>query len=199
MFESIISLSVATVLLLGSPGPAPLAIAATGATYGTREGIPFLVGILCGLLFAIIGATLGMAVLLNSFPDVRFILQVVGGLYIVYIAQKIARAPVLSIGNETVSKPSLLDGFILNLINPKAYAAFLAIFSQFLLPFKTQFSSYLATGLICFLIAVIVDSAWLALGAFLRPIFESPNSARAIRVIFAVLMVGAVIFASFIS
>ncbi len=199
MFESIISLSVATALLLGSPGPAPLAIAATGATYGTRKGIPFLVGILCGLLFAIIGATLGIVVLLNSFPDVRFILQVVGGLYIVYIAQKIARAPVLSSSNETGPKPSLLDGFILNLINPKAYAAFLAIFSQFLLPLKTQFSSYLATGLVCFLVAVIVDSAWLALGAFLRPIFESPNSARAIRVIFAILMVGAVIFAFFIS
>ena len=196
MWESILSLSIATALLLGSPGPAPLAIAATSAAFGMKNGIPFLIGILCGLMFAIVGATFGIATLLNTFPDIRLTLQVIGALYIIYIAQKIARAPVLDhLNNRGASKPSLLDGFILNLINPKAYAAFLAIFSQFLLPLETQFSSYLATGLICFLIAVIVDSAWLVLGGFLRPFFESPKSARFIRIVFAILMVSAVFFA----
>lgn len=37
MLESIVSLIVATLLLLGSPGPVPLALAATGATYGFRK------------------------------------------------------------------------------------------------------------------------------------------------------------------
>lgn len=42
MLESIVSLIAATGLLLGSPGPAPLALAATGATFGIRRGAPFL-------------------------------------------------------------------------------------------------------------------------------------------------------------
>lgn len=57
MLESIVSLIAATGLLLGSPGPAPLALAATGATFGIRRGAPFLAGILLGLSVAIIGAS----------------------------------------------------------------------------------------------------------------------------------------------
>lgn len=65
MLESIVSLIAATGLLLGSPGPAPLALAATGATFGIRRGAPFLAGILLGLSVAIIGASIGLAALLD--------------------------------------------------------------------------------------------------------------------------------------
>lgn len=195
MYESLISLVVATALLLGSPGPAPLALAATGATYGIGKGAPFLVGILSGLAVAIIGAIIGIAALFNAFPSIKVTVQVMGALYIIYVAQKIARAPVLGAdGSSSESPPRLIDGFILNLLNPKAYAAFLAIFSQFLLPSHSELSSYLLTGVVCFLVAVVVDVAWLVLGSVLRPVFETPRSARIMRVIFAVLMVAAVIW-----
>ncbi len=196
MFESIISLIVATSLLLGSPGPAPLALAATGATYGIKPSIPFLFGLLGGLAIAIIGASVGFAALFSAFPNVKSIVQVAGALYIVYLAQKIARAPVLGLSDEvSESSPTLIDGFVLNLLNPKAYAALLAIFSQFILPLQTDSLSYIATGIICFMVAIIVDIAWLALGGVLRPFFASPTSARILRVTFAVLMVAAVVFA----
>tara|TARA_R110002167_G_scaffold45324_3_gene136307 strand:- start:103446 stop:104063 length:618 start_codon:yes stop_codon:yes gene_type:complete len=193
MLESLISLVVATALLLGTPGPAPLALAATGATYGVKKGAPFLVGILSGLAVAIVGATVGIAALFNAFPSVKVTVQVMGALYIIYVAQKIARAPVLSPdGGSSELPPRLIDGFILNLLNPKAYAAFLALFSQFLLPSNSELLSYLSTGVVCFLVAVIVDVAWLVLGSALRPIFETPRSARIMRVSFAVIMVAAV-------
>ena len=196
MLESIISLITATGLLLGSPGPAPLALAATGATYGIKNSIPFLLGILSGLAVAIIGATVGIAALFSAFPNVKLIVQIAGALYIVYVATKIARAPtLLSSDKNSGPTPIFIDGFILNLLNPKAYAAFLAIFSQFLLPLQTNLLSYFATGVICFMVAVFVDVAWLALGGILRPVFESPKSARILRVTFAVLMVVAVLFA----
>ena len=54
--------------------------------------------------------------------------------YICYLVWKIATAPVLDIQSASPGdSPGLRDGFILNLINPKAYAAFLSLFSQFLL------------------------------------------------------------------
>jgi len=196
MFDSIISLIAATTLLLGSPGPAPLALAATGATYGIKNGIPFLLGILGGLAVAILGATVGIAALFSALPNIKLMVQIAGALYIVYVAQKIARAPVLSSSDKTSgSSPTFIDEFILNLLNPKAYAAFLAIFSQFLLPLQTNLLSYATTGIICFMVAVFVDIAWLVLGGALRPVFESPKSARILRVTFALLMVAAVVYA----
>tara|TARA_R110000868_G_scaffold134523_8_gene346584 strand:+ start:997 stop:1587 length:591 start_codon:yes stop_codon:yes gene_type:complete len=194
LLEAFISLVTATALLLGSPGPAPLALAATGATYGVKPGIAFLIGILTGLLFAIVGATAGLSALFSAFPSFRVICQIIGAVYIGYVAFKIATAPVVATKDVHVA-PTFKDGFILNILNPKAYAAFLAIFSQFLLPFSNVAIAYIATGITCFLVATAVDIFWLCFGGFLRPIFSHPVQAKIIRLIFAILMIGAVIYA----
>ena len=195
MIESLATLISVTALLLGSPGPAPLALAATSATFGIKKGFPFLIGILSGLAVAILGSVFGFAVLFSTYPNVKLVLQITGALYIVYVAYKIASAPVIPIASETSERvPSFLDGFILNLINPKAYAAFLAIFSQFSLPLENVSISYLFTGLVCFFVAVIVDILWLCLGGFIRELFTEPRKARLLRIVFSVLMVLAVIW-----
>ena len=194
MLESFILLITTTALLLGSPGPAPLALAATGATFGIKKGAPFLAGILFGLTVAIVGATAGLAALFSQFPSVRLICQVIGGAYILYVAYKIASAPIIT-SNTNSEAPSFKDGFILNLLNPKAYAAFLAIFSQFLLPFSDTYIGYIVTGFTCLAVAAVVDTLWLMFGGLLRPVFTKPTQARFIRIVFALLMVIAVIYA----
>ncbi|GGD77888.1 LysE family translocator [Lacimicrobium alkaliphilum] len=194
MLEPLLSLVIATGLLLGSPGPAPLALAATGAIYGVKRGTPFLLGILSGLSFAIIGATAGLAALFASFPNIKTTFQLLGAVYIAYLACKIASAPVVA-SNAFQSAPGFKDGFILNLLNPKAYAAFLAIFSQFLLPFEDSAVGYIITGITCLLVATVVDALWLCLGGILKPVFSHPIQARVIRIAFALLMLGAVIYA----
>lgn len=194
--EAIISLITATALLLGSPGPATLGLAGVGATLGFRGGMPFLAGILTGLCVVIIGTTLGLATLFEAFPSVQMTVQIIGGLYILYIAIKIATAPHLTDANASKqTAPKFRDGFMLNLLNPKAYAAFMALFSQFLLPVATGYLAFFATAVVCFMVAVVVDAIWLALGGVMRPLFQHPRQARLIRIIFAVLMVAAVLWA----
>ncbi len=41
MIEGILTLILVTTLLLGSPGPAPLALAGISAAFGIRRGMPF--------------------------------------------------------------------------------------------------------------------------------------------------------------
>jgi len=196
VIEAIATLITTTFLLLGSPGPAPLALAATGASHGFRKGVPFLAGILAGLAVAIVGAIAGLATLFATVPELRFTIQIAGGAYICFIAFKIATAPVVDSDSGSISKaPGFADGFILNLLNPKAYAAFFAIFSGFLLPLTGITFSYLVTGIICFLVAVIVDILWLYFGNLLKPLFQKPREARILRTTFALLMVIAVFLA----
>lgn len=194
MFEAFVSLVAATTLLLGSPGPVPLALAATGAVFGFRAGVPFLIGILSGLAVAISLGSAGLALLFESVPSSRFVVQICGALYICYVAFKIATAPILTAHDSTnESTPRFRDGFILNLLNPKAYVAFLALFSQFLLPFSSSLLRTITTALVAFGVAIVVDTIWLAMGSMLRPVFESPKFARPTRIIFGVLMVVAVV------
>ena len=196
LLESFIVLITSTALLLGSPGPAPAALAATGATFGVRRGVPFLAGILSGLSVAIIGATAGLAAMFSQFPNFRIVCQFIGAAYILFIAYKIASAPVVT-KQDSQAAPRFRDGFILNLLNPKAYAAFLAIFSQFLLPFTDTYIAYVVTAITCLVVATAVDILWLLFGGALKPVFSKPKQARAIRILFAILMVIAVVYALF--
>ncbi len=195
MIEAIVTLVLVTTLLLGSPGPAPIALAGTSATFGVKRGVPFLIGILTGLCFAILGAALGLAAVLSTHHYAKVTLQLIGGLYILYVAVKIASAPTLvSHSQDEMNVPAFLDGFILNLINPKAYATFFAIFSQFLLPLESNISAYVFTALVCLLVATFVDTLWLCLGGLIGPLFREPRKARSLRILFAILMVAAVVW-----
>jgi threonine/homoserine/homoserine lactone efflux protein len=193
MQEAIVALVIATAALLGSPGPATLSLAAVGASSGVSKGLPYYLGILSGLLFAMLGAVVGIATILSKWPQASFSIQLVGASYIFYVAWKIATADTAS-EDGTVNHPGYRDGFILNILNAKAYAAFLALFSQFLLPVDDLRVAYLATATVCFAVAVVVDAAWLFAGGILQSLFREPKTARTIRLLFGLLIVASVIW-----
>jgi threonine/homoserine/homoserine lactone efflux protein len=195
MLESIITLIIATAVLLGSPGPATLSLAAVGASFGVSRGLPYLAGILLGLMVAMAGAILGVATLFSRWPEAKLITQLLGAAYLLYVSYRIATAPILVAGeNEQADIPGLRDGFILNILNPKAYAAFFVLFSQFLVPFEGAKLRYAVTYIIIFAVAILVDSLWLLIGSGIRSVFASRKYARSVRVLFALSIVVATLW-----
>ncbi|KID56114.1 lysine transporter LysE [Pseudoalteromonas luteoviolacea] len=188
MLEAIISLAFTTFLLLGSPGPAPLALAAVGASSGVREGVPFLLGILSGLLVAIVASATGLGALLLSFPQLTHVLQVAALLYLLYVAYKIAtnKSALSSTGDKSVG---FMDGFILNLFNPKAYAACIAIFANVALPFESQVQASVVAASILFAVAIVADALWLYFGGVLHRVVKTSQQLRYLRLFFASLLV----------
>ncbi len=194
MTEALVSLLLATLMLMGSPGPATLALAATGASVGFRRGLPFFLGIMSGLAVVISGAALGLATLFENLPQLRLLVQSLGTVYICYLAYKIATAPLITDSvNNSQSSPGYMDGFILNLLNAKAYAVFLAVFSQFLLPAESVSLSFAATGLVCFAMGLTVNTSWLWFGSAISPLFRQQRPARILRTVFALLMIASVV------
>ena len=195
MTEAIITLSIATAILLGSPGPATLSLAAVGASFGVSRGRPYLSGILLGLMFAMAGAIFGVAAVFSRWPEVKFATQLLGAAYLFYVSYRIATAPVLVAGeNDQIDIPGLRDGFILNILNPKAYAAFFVLFTQFLVPLESVSAGYAVTYVIIFAVAILVDSMWLVIGSGIRSIFANRKYARTVRVLFALSIVIATVW-----
>ena len=194
MNNAIIELVIGTVLLLGSPGPVPIALAAVSATYGIRRGLPFYFGNLSGLVVAIIAAGMGLAVLFSTFPGLKLAFQIAGGLFIVYVAWKLSSAPASSNNSREAAEhaPSFLNGLALSVLNPKAYVAFMAIFSQFMLPLSSASVSLALTGVVCLLLVVVIDFIWLSCGTIIAPLLQKPGYGRLIRILFSVAMVVAV-------
>jgi len=192
MQESILNLILVTVLMLGSPGPALIALAASGAHFGFRKSMPFLSGILVGIGLVITATVAGLALLLEQNSSVKVSLQIFGSIYILYIAYKIVFKPLLTTSSGTEDVPRFFEGLILNCVNPKAYAAFIAIFSQFLLPTENTQNSWTLTAIIVFVVVAVLDICWLYFGQLIKIIWHHPKYGQLIRVLMAISMLLAV-------
>ena len=155
----------AGIALTGSPGPATLSIAATGAAFGRRRGLPFYFGIQIGMVLVMVITASGAAALILALPGVRPVVAIVVTLYFGYLAYRIATAPPLSDTQAERHPPSLVAGVLLSLANPKAYASMAALFSGFVLIADT--AAIDAGVKLVILIGIIgaVDMGWLFTGA----------------------------------
>ncbi|WP_411818137.1 LysE family translocator [Hyphococcus sp. DH-69] len=186
--ENFLALTMVSAALLGSPGPVPIALAGVGASNGVRKGVPFLIGILLGLSIVVIASVAGITALISKSEIIANTLFFFSISYLGYVAWKIANSPI----NSTTDKsriPTGRDGFILNLTNPKAYAAISAIVSSFTLSIEPLSLALVITGGVILLVAMIVDAIWLFAGSALSPLFSSAKYGRALRVFFAATMI----------
>jgi threonine/homoserine/homoserine lactone efflux protein len=174
--------------LTGSPGPATLSLAATGAAFGAREGLGYMVGIVAGVIAVMALVASGLTGLMLALPGARPILAAIAATYIVWLAWRIATAPPLR-EQARARPPSILAGFVLALLNPKAYAAMAALFSGFVLISERPELDAALKALLLVAIMIAVDLAWLVAGSALTRCFREPTLNRAINVAFAVLLV----------
>lgn len=192
MLTSLGLLILAAASILGSPGPAPLSLAATGASAGLKGGLPYLAGLVLAIGIDCAAVALGLGALISGGGAVTTVLLVFSVAYILYIAWKIASAPVLGDAASDAKVPGFRDGLILNLTNPKAYAAIAAVYAGFPLPIDQRFLQLTVMGLAVLMVALVVDLIWLAAGSTLTGIFRNPRWARPVRILFALMMLVAV-------
>ena len=185
----------AAVALAGSPGPATLSLTATGAAFGARRGIAYLLGIVVGMAAVMAIVASGVVGLLLAVPGATPIVTVLAAAYFLYLAWRIATAPPLAADTAQGRAPTFTGGLLLSLVNPKGYAAMAALFSGFVLvQERLALDIAIKMGVLVFIIAA-VNVAWLMAGAALTRFFREPRTNRAINVTFAVLLVASVVFA----
>ncbi len=178
--------------LTGSPGPANLSLAAMGAAFGARRSLAYQGGAVFGMLVIMTATASGLAALLLALPAVREVAVALAAAYILWLAWKIASAPPRAAAAVSAARPpSFLGGCLLQLANPKAYAAMAALFSGFVLQADAPVADALwKIGLLLAVIA-LVTTAWLHLGTLLGRLARRPALDRAIKLAFAVSLVAA--------
>ena len=190
--EDLLGFVLAGFALAGSPGPATLSIAATGAAFGARRGVGYMTGIIIGMVIVMGVTATGVTGVLLAAPGATPIVAGMAAAYIVYLAYRIASAPPLAERAGQGRRPSFSSGVFLSLVNPKGYAAMAVLFSGFVLV-RERFELDVALKVIILVaIMITVDMVWLFLGESLTRFFHAPGINRAINVTFAVLLVASV-------
>ena len=80
-----------TSLFYATPGPATLSLALSGSSFGVRRSVPYLTGILVGLMSNLVVAGLGLAVVFTRYPTVGMIFRYASLVYVLYLATKLFR------------------------------------------------------------------------------------------------------------
>ncbi len=173
----LLSLIVASLLVMGSPGPSTVSVTAVGAAFGLRRSIAYTSGLVAGTV----------AVLLAE-PRLAPVLLAASAAYILYLAFRIATAPPLSTHDGTVAAPSFVGGVLLAIANPKAYVAIAAVFAGSTLAPVPKIA--VLSGMV-----VLIHVAWLLAGAAFSRVFHDPVWSRRVNIAFAAALVATTAYA----
>ena len=186
-----IAFGMAVFLLLVTPGPGVLSLASVGAAFGFRAGIGYLSGLFIGnnlVCFAVIS---GLATVMLANPVIRLLLLIVSAAYLGYLAFRIAFAGA-KIAFIQVSKPGLLAGATLQLINPKAYAVHITLFSGFAFYPSDFFVEVTLKLLIANVIWILLHFFWLYAGVMVNRLELPEQTQRVINLLMAVCLLAVV-------
>lgn len=119
---------------VASPGPSNMAIMAVAMSQGRRQAIALAAGVVCGSLMWGLAAALGLSALMRTYSWTLVALKVLGGLYLLFLSWKAARAamapnaPELSTRISASSKwHAFTSGLSMHITNPKAIFVWLSI------------------------------------------------------------------------
>lgn len=195
MTRELVLLWLAAFPLMGSPGPATLSLAGLGTAFGFRASLAYLAGIIIGTALVLVLIATGVTALILAQPVLLVALTVLAAAYILYLAWKIATAPVGRIATDGDKAPSFIPALALAVANPKAYAAIGAVYAGHRLIADNLAADTMAKLAALFLVIVVVNTTWLAFGALFARLLTNPVIGRTVNVIFALMLVGSVALA----
>ncbi|ALP43674.1 LysE family translocator [Aeromonas schubertii] len=119
------------VLMCGTPGPNNLMLTASGANFGVRRTLPHLIGVSAGQPVLQLVLALGLYPLFEGGAWLRTGLQIVGSLYLLWLAWRITLAGSPGDPAGRARPMTLLEGLGFQFLNPKAWMMGISAISLF--------------------------------------------------------------------
>ncbi|MEI2266260.1 LysE family translocator [Erwinia sp. CGal63] len=135
------SLLIVTIATLGmlSPGPDFFLIVKNAARYPRRAALMTALGVNCAVATHMLYCVAGMAVVITTTPWLFMLLKYAGAAYLIYVGIQAllsrggGKLDLDSVKPEQTSlRKAFMQGYLCNLLNPKATLFFLSIFTQVL-------------------------------------------------------------------
>ena len=133
----LISFSIASFLLALAPGPDNFFVLTFSAKYGKTLGLFTVLGLVSGCFVHTTLVAFGVSALIINNDFLFSLLMYVGAFYLLFIAFKVYKSDnsikELDQANNQIGKFKVfVNGFLMNILNPKVLAFFLAFFPTFI-------------------------------------------------------------------
>lgn len=132
----------AFLIAIASPGPNVLAVIGTSMAVNRTSGMALAMGVASGSLTWGLLTALGLSALLATYASALVVIKILGGLYLLWLAFKALRSAAVShdieakelAGGRRTPFGYAQRGYIIQMTNPKAALAWIAIISLGLAP-----------------------------------------------------------------
>jgi len=171
----------AALLLALSPGPGLFYVAARSLAGGRREGVLSSLGTGVGGMAHVLAGALGVSALVLASAELFTLLKLAGALYLLWLGWRTFRTAgdALDIMPGRASRP-FREGMVVEALNPKTAAFFLAFLPQFVSPEAgSVLVQFAVLGTICVALNTAVDLGVALLAGRLRAgLFDRPALLR---------------------
>lgn len=189
-----IAFFLASIFVEITPGPNMATLAALALARGRNAGLMAVAGVTAGLTVIGLAATLGLAALLASAPLAYETLRWGGAAFLVYLAWDMCRGPGDGETSPADGRP-FWQGFVTNVLNPKAAIFYVAILPGFVDPTAGSVLGHtLALVAVHVVIATTIHAGIVLGAAKLRPVLAESFGLVVVRRGLALGLVGVAVW-----
>jgi len=172
-----------------TPGPNNMISAGSGAAFGFRRTLPQIWGVTVGFAIMVVAIGMGLGTLFLAIPYMHQTLKIVGSLYLLYLAWKIANAGGPG-GGTAVERPmTLLQSALFQWVNPKAWTIALSIVPAFTtVGGEHLFAEVAMIALVSGVVTFPSLCLWAGFGALLARLLSTPRQQRLVNYAMAALV-----------
>jgi len=179
-----------------TPGPANVFAIATGAQRGKAAALLGMVGMNTASLVWFAGAALGLGTLVMAFPKAFHLIALAGAAYVAWLGIKsitssFKPADPQALAHQPTGRSAFVDGFAVQISNPKAVLFFTAVLPPFLDPHRPLPAQLAAFAMATIGFDVISMSAYGLGGAALAAKMNEPRFRRGFQIGVGVLLIAA--------
>jgi threonine/homoserine/homoserine lactone efflux protein len=190
--DAVLALALFTFATAFTPGPNNIMVTASGVNFGFARTIPHMAGITVGFMVLLVACAAGLGVMFTAVPALQLTLKVVGSLYMLWLAWKVANARPTSEEADGMARPlTFLQAAAFQWVNPKAVVIGLTAISLYVRP-GHRVTDVLIVLFLFGLFTALTVITWTGFGVALRGVLRDPRRARIFNVIMALLLVASI-------
>ncbi|AKJ40923.1 Cysteine/O-acetylserine efflux protein [Pragia fontium] len=179
-----------------TPGPNNMLLTSSTANFGFVRSLPLMFGIMMGMQLLLLLVAAGVGTLITAYPPLHLILKILGSLYLIWLAWKIAtsRYEKLETDKGSVKPVRLYQGLLLQALNPKAWLMGLGSIASYSLAGSMYSASVIAISVAMFMVNLVAGLVWMGFGSAISRLLRSRQSWAIFNVSMGILTAGCVVF-----
>jgi len=175
-------------VVIFTPGPNNLTSTASGLTYGDRKALPFIFGVCTGCLIVMSVSALLVKQALDFSPLLETSLRILGCIYMIWLAYKIAKSNPAKTGERKASF-TFYHGVLLQFVNIKAMLFCMVVNSVFIIPNVSSLFEIIYFFIFLTIIVFTSTTLWALFGTVIQRVLSNTTLKNLFNYIMAALLV----------